>query len=89
MYVLSCEVSVECKAVRVSHVSFVVFVSMKVSHVCLQVTSPDVLYRDWNELRAGSHIHTLMSQAGQSAQLVTVLDGHPASLAWMGYVKCG
>jgi pyruvate dehydrogenase E1 component len=63
----------------------------------LQVTSPARLHRDWSAARAArwqgrgsepSHIETLLQQLPQSAGLVTLLDGAPAALSWLGGV-CG
>ena len=62
----------------------------------LAVTSPDRLYRGWSTAqrtrRAGgtpvaSHIETLLAPLAQDAQLVTVIDGHPATLGWLGSVR--
>jgi pyruvate dehydrogenase E1 component len=56
----------------------------------LIVTSADRLLRGW---RAGqqtdrpSHIEQLLGRLPESAGLVTVLDGHPATLSWVGAVK--
>lgn len=62
----------------------------------LAVTSADRLYAGWqanyDARRAGkqvpaSHIEKLLSKISPDASLVTVLDGHPNSLAWMGSVS--
>ena len=61
----------------------------------LAVTSPDRLHSDWQAARhrhstgeagAPSHIETLLGQLKPGAALVTVLDGHPATLSWLGSV---
>ena len=61
----------------------------------LAVTSPDRLHSDWQaarqsqsigEARAPSHIETLLRQLRPGAALVSVLDGHPATLSWLGSV---
>ncbi len=61
----------------------------------LAVTSADRLYADWQAATraqardanaAPSHIERLLSRLAPDAGLVTVLDGHPATLAWMGGV---
>jgi pyruvate dehydrogenase E1 component len=53
----------------------------------LAVTSPSRLYADWRgaqlEGRA-SHLHRLLSGLAPGAPLVTVMDGHPATLSWLG-----
>lgn len=62
----------------------------------LNVTSPDLLHRGWSARRAerwGSgpatvcHAETLLSALAPDAGLVTVLDGAPAALSWLGAVK--
>jgi pyruvate dehydrogenase E1 component len=52
----------------------------------LAVTSPDRLYADWSAGPA-SHIDRLLTPLAQDAALVTVLDGHPAALSWLGSVR--
>lgn len=56
----------------------------------LAVTSPDRLHAGWNAARhsgAPSHIGTLLGTLSPRAGLVTVTDGHPASLSWLGAVR--
>jgi pyruvate dehydrogenase E1 component len=62
----------------------------------LAITSPDRLHAGWlsalRARRAGdrgalSHVERLLSPLAADAALVTVLDGHPAALAWMGSVR--
>lgn len=62
----------------------------------LSVTSPDLLHRDWSASRAArwtggrtapSHIETLLSDLPPHAGLVTVIDGSPGALSWLGGVK--
>jgi pyruvate dehydrogenase E1 component len=61
----------------------------------LAVTSADQLYTGWQAATrahakgpdvAPSHIETLLGRLAPDAGLVTVLDGHPATLAWLGGV---
>ena len=61
----------------------------------LAVTSPDRLHNDWQTARrarstgeagAPSHIESLLGHLKPGAALVTVLDGHPATLSWLGSV---
>jgi pyruvate dehydrogenase E1 component len=61
----------------------------------LAVTSADRLYHDWlaarraraqGDVDARSHIEALLAELEPDAALVTVLDGHPASLSWLGAV---
>ncbi len=58
----------------------------------LAVTSADRLNAGWHASRqAGggqSHIERLLSRVPRHAALISVLDGHPATLAWLGGV-CG
>lgn len=62
----------------------------------LAVTSADRLNSGWTAARrarargqsqAVSQIERLMAPIGQNATLITVTDGHPATLAWIGGVK--
>jgi pyruvate dehydrogenase E1 component len=61
----------------------------------LAVTSPDALYAGWDRAqrarrsgsRATSHVEELLAALPQDAALVTVLDGHPATLSWLGAVQ--
>ncbi len=61
----------------------------------LAVTSTDRLYAEWKgardarrrgELKAHAHVETLFEPMAPNATLITVSDGHPASLAWLGSV---
>ena len=55
----------------------------------LAVTSADRLHRDWLEsLRAGStsHVARLLAPLAPDAALITIIDGHPATLSWLGAV---
>jgi pyruvate dehydrogenase E1 component len=60
----------------------------------LVVTSPDRLQRGWVRSQRSrqigsesSHIHTLLASLDTTAGLVTVLDGHPSTLSWLGAVR--
>ena len=61
----------------------------------LAITSPDRLHQGWLSSRqaarrgpaAPSHIETLLAPLARDAGIVTVLDGHPASLSWLGAVR--
>jgi pyruvate dehydrogenase E1 component len=62
----------------------------------LAITSPDRLHAGWlsaqRARRAGtpgavSHIETVLAPLARGAALVTVLDGHPATHAWLGSVR--
>ncbi len=60
----------------------------------LAITSPDRLHAGWlaaqNSRRSGaaavSHVEGLLSPLAPGAALVTILDGHPSALAWLGGV---
>ena len=52
----------------------------------LAVTSGDRLFADWRKLGWKSWIAELLDQAPKGQPLVTVMDGHPAALAWLGSV---
>ena len=52
----------------------------------LAVTSGDRLFADWRKLGRKSWIAELLDQAPKGQPLVTVIDGHPAALAWLGSV---
>ncbi len=62
----------------------------------LNVTSPDLLHREWSARHASrwtdgkrpqSHVEDLLSVLSPTAGLVTVIDGSPGALSWMGGVK--
>ncbi len=61
----------------------------------LAVTSPDVLHRDWSisgradwtgERAGPSQIERLLGQLRPGAGLVTIIDGSPSTLSWLGSV---
>lgn len=56
----------------------------------LAVTSPDRLHADWLDAqrtgRGGSHAERLLGALAPAAGIITVLDGHPATLSWLGSV---
>jgi pyruvate dehydrogenase E1 component len=62
----------------------------------LAITSADRLHAGWTAAQrarenglpgARSHIERLLADVPQRCGLVTVLDGHPATLAWLGAVQ--
>ena len=62
----------------------------------LCVTSPDLLHRGWSARHADrwnggrtafSHVETLLGTLAPQAGLVTVLDGAPSTLSWLGAVR--
>jgi pyruvate dehydrogenase E1 component len=61
----------------------------------LALTSADRLYADWRaglkhrqqgRLPQPSHIENLLARVPRDAVIVTIIDGYPASLAWLGGV---
>ena len=62
----------------------------------LAVTSADRLYAGWTAaqnarerglVHARSHVERLLAELPSHAGIVTVLDGHPATLGWLGAVQ--
>jgi pyruvate dehydrogenase E1 component len=62
----------------------------------LAITSPDRLHAGWlaalrgrrgGDRSAMSHVERVLSPLAPHASLVTVLDGHPATHAWLGAVR--
>ena len=62
----------------------------------LAVPSADLLHRDWTRGSRGgwsgegghsSHANALLSQLAPNAALVTVIDGAPTTLSWLGAVR--
>ncbi len=62
----------------------------------LNVTSPDLLHRGWSAAQASrwtkggvgsSHVEQLLSPLPPHAGLVTIIDGSPSTLSWLGAVR--
>lgn len=61
----------------------------------LAVTSPDRLFADWQDARRATatgaprlaHAQRLLAQLAPDAGIVTVVDGHPLTLGWLGSVQ--
>jgi pyruvate dehydrogenase E1 component len=62
----------------------------------LAVTSADRLARGWHAINAARrqrmlhdrcHVETLLAPLAADAQLITVVDGHPGTLGWLGSVR--
>ncbi len=53
----------------------------------LAVTSPAILHAQWRRDGLDSHIARLLAHLAPDARLVSVLDGHPATLSWLGGVR--
>ena len=54
----------------------------------LAITSVDRLHADWLERGDESRAARLLAPVSRSGGLVTVLDGHPSALGWLGSI-CG
>jgi pyruvate dehydrogenase E1 component len=56
----------------------------------LAVTSPDRLHEGWRAAmgqKEPSHVEQLLARLSPGAGIVTVIDGHPATLSWLGAVR--
>jgi pyruvate dehydrogenase E1 component len=53
----------------------------------LVVTSPDRLHAGWRADGPHSHAGALLGLLPPQARLVTLVDGHPATLSWLGAVR--
>ena len=54
----------------------------------LAVTSPDRLHLDWSTARSGqTQVGKLLGRLAPDAALITVIDGAPATLSWLGSVR--
>jgi pyruvate dehydrogenase E1 component len=53
----------------------------------LAVVSPDRLHRDWSSAGDSSHAAKLLASLSGTARLVTVIDGPPSTLSWLGGVN--
>lgn len=53
----------------------------------MQITSPSVLYSGFQKYQGSSYISSLFADLPSSAKIVTVMDGHPSALTWLGSVR--
>jgi pyruvate dehydrogenase E1 component len=53
----------------------------------LVATSADLLHRGWLDAPGTSTIDRLLKPLARDAALVTVTDGHPATVSWLGAVR--
>lgn len=53
----------------------------------LHVTSPDKLHRDWRAAPGRSPIDAVLAPLAPHAGLITLIDGSPAALSWLGAVR--
>lgn len=56
------------------------------SAALLQVTSYDLLASDWKTKGEKSYVAGLLAEVPRDAEIVTVMDGHPLTLSWLGSV---
>ena len=57
----------------------------------LIVVSPDKIYRDWEKSKCKgsmSYIESILKLINKNSSIITLIDGHSSSLAWLGSV-CG
>ena len=52
----------------------------------LAVTSPDRLHAEWRREGRASHVARLLGQLRPDGGLVSVIDGHPVTLSWLGAI---
>jgi pyruvate dehydrogenase E1 component len=52
----------------------------------LSITSPDLLHRDWSANGKASHIASLLGAVPRNMRMVTLTDGSPGALSWIGAV---
>lgn len=52
----------------------------------LAITSADRLFANWTAEGSASWIGQLLNDAPKGQPLITIMDGHPATLAWLGAV---
>jgi pyruvate dehydrogenase E1 component len=86
-----------CGAVAPEAMAAVVRLMERQPHLAvLAVTSPDLLHAGWTaaqqaraagDRNARAPVETLLTELPAGAALVTVLDGHPATLSWLGGVR--
>jgi pyruvate dehydrogenase E1 component len=50
------------------------------------VTSYDKLLSEWKTEGGASYVSRLLAEVPRDASFVTVMDGHPATLSWLGSV---
>ena len=85
-----------CGAIAPEVMAAVVKLMERYPHLgVLAVTSPDRLHSGWTaaqKARAGgdrtarAHVETLLAELPAGGAIVTVIDGHPATLSWLGGV---
>ena len=55
----------------------------------LQITSPNLLYENCHKkvLTNESYVQSLLTSLPRNIPIITVLDGYPSTLTWLGAVK--
>jgi pyruvate dehydrogenase E1 component len=52
----------------------------------LAITSPERLHDEWRREAERSHVARLLAPLREGTRIVSVIDGHPAALSWLGGV---
>ena len=52
----------------------------------LSITSSDKLFHGWKKQNGTSHIELLLECVPRDTRIITVIDGHPMTLSWIGSV---
>jgi pyruvate dehydrogenase E1 component len=52
----------------------------------LSVTSSDNLFHEWKNKNGKSHIQLLLECVPRDTRIITVIDGHPMTLSWIGSI---
>ena len=52
----------------------------------LAITAPGRLHADWLQRGPDSHVARLLAPLAPQSRIISVLDGHPATLSWIGAV---
>ncbi len=52
----------------------------------LSITSSDKLFHEWKKQNGTSHIELLLEGVPRDTRIITVIDGHPMTLSWIGSI---
>ena len=52
----------------------------------LSITSSDKLFHEWKNQNSTSHIELLLEGVPRDTRIITVIDGHPMTLSWIGSI---
>ena len=53
----------------------------------LSITSSDKLFHEWKNQNSTSHIELLLECVPRDTRIITVIDGHPMTLSWIGSIN--